>query len=84
MSYQNSKVSQELSAQLIFGAITAKGSLPVSIGEKFPLNTTNFTRNQNRLQYGTPESVGINSIKLNKIDSLATCTQVPVPLLEPE
>jgi len=72
MSYQNSKVSQELSAQLIFGAITAKGSLPVSIGEKFPLNTTNFTRNQNRLQYGTPESVGINSIKLNKIDSLAT------------
>lgn len=72
MSYQNSKVSQELSAQLIFGAITAKGSLPVSIGEKFPINTTNFTRNQNRLQYGTPESVGINSIKLNKIDSLAT------------
>ena len=72
MSYQNSKVSQELSAQLIFGAITAKGSLPVSIGEKFPLNTTNFTRNQNRLQYGTPESVGINSTKLNKIDSLAT------------
>jgi beta-N-acetylhexosaminidase len=72
MSYQNSKVSQELSAQLIFGAITAKGSLPISIGEKFPLNTTNFTRNQNRLQYGTPESVGINSIKLNKIDSLAT------------
>lgn len=72
MSYQNSKVSQELSAQLIFGAITAKGSLPVSIGEKFPINTTNFTRNQNRLQYGTPESVGINSTKLNKIDSLAT------------
>jgi len=72
MSYQNSKVSQELSAQLIFGAITAKGSLPVSIGEKFPLNTTNFTRNQNRLQYGTPESVGINSFRLNKIDSLAT------------
>src|SRR5690606_25210292 len=25
-----------------------------------------------RLQYGTPESVGINSYKLNKIDSLAT------------
>ena len=25
---------------------------------------------QNRLQYGTPESVGVNSIKLKKIDSL--------------
>ncbi len=70
MSYQNSKVSQELSAQLIFGAITAKGSLPVSIGEKFPLQTTIFTRSQNRLKYGTPESVGVNSIKLEKIDSL--------------
>ena len=28
LSYQNSKISQELSAQLIFGSITAKGSLP--------------------------------------------------------
>ena len=70
LSYQNSKISQELSAQLIFGSITAKGSLPVSIGNQFPLNTTNFTRLQKRLQYGTPESVGVNSTKLKKIDSL--------------
>ena len=70
LSYQNSKISQELSAQLIFGSITAKGSLPVSIGNQFPVNTTNFTRLQKRLQYGTPESVGVNSIKLKKIDSL--------------
>ncbi|RZP05036.1 MAG: beta-N-acetylglucosaminidase [Flavobacteriales bacterium] len=70
LSYQNSKISQELSAQLIFGSITAKGSLPVSIGNQFPVNLTNFTRLQKRLQYGTPESVGINSIKLKKIDSL--------------
>ena len=70
LSYQNSKISQELSAQLIFGSITAKGSLPVSIGTQFPVSTTNFTRLQNRLQYGTPESVGVNSIKLKKIDSL--------------
>ena len=70
LSYQNSKISQELSAQLIFGSITAKGSLPVSIGNQFPVNTKNFTRIQKRLQYGTPESVGVNSIKLKKIDSL--------------
>ena len=70
LSYQNSKISQELSAQLIFGSISAKGSLPVSIGNQFPVNTTNFTRIQKRLQYGTPESVGVNSIKLKKIDSL--------------
>ncbi len=71
MSYQNSKVSQEVSAQLIFGAREAKGVLPVSLGENFPLKTTHFTRKLDRLQYGTPESVGINSEKLLKIDSLA-------------
>jgi len=71
LSYQNSTVSQELSAQLIFGARSAKGVLPVSLGEDFPLHTTNFTRMLKRLQYGVPESVGVSSEKLLKIDSLA-------------
>ena len=71
MSYQNSKVSQELSAQLIFGAREAKGKLPVSLGPDFPLNTNFNTKTLRRLSYGTPESVGMNSRKLEKIDSLA-------------
>jgi beta-glucosidase-like glycosyl hydrolase/CubicO group peptidase (beta-lactamase class C family) len=71
MSYQNSEISQKLSAQLIFGAREAKGKLPVSLGEDFPLNTILKTKSLRRLQYGTPESVGVNSYKLNKIDSLA-------------
>lgn len=71
MSYQNSEISQQLSAQLIFGAREAKGRLPVSLGEDFPLNTSFKTKSLKRLQYGTPESVGVNSYKLKKIDSLA-------------
>ena len=71
MSYQNSEISQKLSAQLIFGAREAKGKLPVSLGEDFPLNTILKTKSIRRLQYGTPESVGVNSYKLKKIDSLA-------------
>lgn len=71
MSYQNSDISQKLSAQLIFGAREAKGKLPVSLGEDFPLNTILQTKSLRRLQYGTPESVGVNSYKLKKIDSLA-------------
>jgi beta-N-acetylhexosaminidase len=71
LSYQNSEVSQELSAQLIFGAREANGKLPVSLGEEFPLNTHFRTKTLRRLQYGTPESVGMNSYKLKKIDSLA-------------
>lgn len=70
ISYQNSKMSQELSAQLIFGAREAKGILPVSLGEDFPLNASYNTKSLRRLQYGTPESVGMNSYKLKKIDSL--------------
>ena len=71
ISYQNSEVSQKLSAQLIFGAREANGRLPVSLGKEFPLNTIYKTKSLRRLQYGTPESVGVNSYKLNKIDSLA-------------
>ncbi len=71
MSYQNSKIAQQLSAQMIFGAREAKGVLPVSLGEDFPLNTSFQTKTLRRLQYGTPESVGMNSYKLRKIDSLA-------------
>lgn len=71
VSYQNSKVSQELSAQLIFGARAAKGKLPVSVGEDFPEGTGLETDLLRRLQYGTPESVGVNSFTLKKIDSLA-------------
>lgn len=71
LSYQNSVISQRLSAQLIFGAREAKGKLPVSLGDDFPLNTFLKTKTLRRLQYGTPESVGINSYKLKKIDSLA-------------
>lgn len=70
MSYQNSKVSQELSAQLIFGARDCKGILPVSLGNDFPVGTSLKTKTLRRLSYGTPESVGMNSYKLSKIDSL--------------
>ena len=71
MSYQNSKVSQELSAQLIFGAREATGKLPVSLGSEFPVNTSIKTQSLKRLQYGSPESVGMSTEKLKKIDSLA-------------
>ncbi|MFK7750120.1 MAG: glycoside hydrolase family 3 N-terminal domain-containing protein [Kordia sp.] len=71
VSYQNSDVSQEISAQIIFGAIKAQGKLPVAIGEEFPIGTGFKTNTLARLGYDLPESVGINSAKLNRIDSLA-------------
>lgn len=74
MAYQNSEVAQEKTAQLLFGAIEAKGTLPVSIGEEFPVNTGIKMRSLHRLSYGIPESVGVNSEKLKKIDSVVAVT----------
>ena len=71
MSYQNSKIAQEKSAQLIFGAIGAKGKLPVSTGEFFPVGTGEIYNSLLKLSYGLPERVGMDSELLNRIDSIA-------------
>ncbi len=70
MSYQNSDIAQQKTAQLLFGAIEAKGRLPVSLGEDFPLGTGYDTKSLKRLSYGLPEIVGVNSYKLKRIDSI--------------
>ena len=70
VAYQNSKIAQQKAAQAIFGAVEAKGKLPVSAGMDFPVGTGYKTRDLERLAYGLPESVGMNSYKLRKIDSL--------------
>ncbi|ARV14918.1 glycoside hydrolase family 3 N-terminal domain-containing protein [Polaribacter sp. SA4-12] len=71
VSYQNSKLAQELSAQLIFGAFGAKGKLPVSIKNEFLEGHGFITSNLNRFEYTIPEAVKMSSLKLEKIDSLA-------------
>ena len=72
VSYQNSKLAQELSAQLIFGAFGAKGKLPVSIRNEFKEGHGFIGSSLSRFEYTTPEAVRMSSVKLKKIDSLAT------------
>lgn len=71
VGYQNSKPAQEKAAQMIFGALGFKGRLPVSIGNEFPEGTRFITRPISRLTYGIPESEGMSSVQLQRIDSLA-------------
>lgn len=71
VAYQNSKQAQEVAAQTIFGAIYAKGTLPVSIKEEFPVGTGITTKDLKRLQYTIPEAVGLSSEKLKRVDSVA-------------
>lgn len=70
VGYQNSKIFQEKAAQIIFGGLPAKGKLPVSISPNNKVGDGFFLNNNHRLSYGLPESVGVNSYKLAKIDSI--------------
>jgi beta-N-acetylhexosaminidase len=71
MSYQNSDIAQVVSAELLFGAIEAKGKLPVSINTHFKVNDGLSTEKLNRLGFSTPENVGMNSVTMSKIDNFA-------------
>ncbi|MDT0686490.1 glycoside hydrolase family 3 N-terminal domain-containing protein [Autumnicola psychrophila] len=70
VGYQNNEIAQQKVAQMLFGAVKARGKLPVSIGDEFPEGSGLRSKELNRLSYGVPETVGINSYKLKKIDSI--------------
>ncbi len=72
LAYQNSKLVQELAAQLVFGAFDASGRLPVSVNEWFKLNDGMDVKKNKTFAYTVPEEVGISTELLNhKIDSIA-------------
>ena len=58
-------------AELIFGAIGAKGKLPVGVNMTFRYNDGIKTQALKRFQYATPEAVGIDSKYFTvKVDSI--------------
>lgn len=71
VSYQNSDIAQIVSAELIFGAIEAKGKLPVSIHSTFPANTGITTAKLDRLGFTAPENQDMDPTVLAKIDAIA-------------
>ena len=71
VTYQDSEITQELAAQLIFGGIGANGKLPVSVGDKFPAGTGLNMQDGKRFKYTVPEDAGMDSSFLETgIDSL--------------
>ena len=72
-AYQDSELSEQKSAQLIFGGIGASGKLPVSIGNKFKAGDGLDLKETIRFSYTSPEDAGMNAEILNSgIDSLMT------------
>jgi beta-glucosidase-like glycosyl hydrolase/CubicO group peptidase (beta-lactamase class C family) len=72
LAYQNNSLTQELAAQLVFGAFDATGRLPVTVDNRFKLNDGISLEKNKSLAFSIPEEVGINSALLHrKIDSIA-------------
>jgi len=69
--YEDNRVAQRLVPQMLFGARAAKGKLPVTASAKLTSGTGIPTQTINRLKYGTPESVGMDSKVLQQIDNIA-------------
>ena len=71
LAYQNNSIAQTVAAEIIFGAVGAKGKLPVSIGTAFNVNFGIETKTLNRLGFTTPGNAGMDPVILSKIDQIA-------------
>ncbi len=69
-AYQENSLTQDLTAQMIFGGISAKGKLPVTVSNNFKIGDGLQTQGGIRLAYSVPEAVGIRTQDLAGIDSL--------------
>jgi beta-N-acetylhexosaminidase len=68
--YEDNEFSQKAGAEAIMGAITVNGRLPVTTN-LFVAGTGLEIKTTIRVQYVAPEQMGINSVKLQEIDSIA-------------
>ncbi|WP_321321304.1 glycoside hydrolase family 3 N-terminal domain-containing protein [Labilibaculum sp.] len=69
VSYEDNIETQMASAQIIFGGLASQGRLPVTVNGHFPVGT-GFETQHNRLGFSLPEQAGLNTLKLNVIDSI--------------
>ncbi len=71
LAWQNTSLTQELAAQLLFGGIGSGGKLPVAIGNRYKVGDGIVINGSIRLKYTLPEEVGLNSERLSgQIDSI--------------
>ncbi|HNQ66902.1 MAG TPA: glycoside hydrolase family 3 N-terminal domain-containing protein [Bacteroidales bacterium] len=70
VSYNDWEITNDFSAQLIFGGIPAQGRLPVTPDKRFPVGS-GYNTEKIRLKYTrVPEEAGVDSKWLYKIDSV--------------
>jgi len=69
-TYEDNPITQNLTPQIMFGAIKAEGKLPISAGEGFKAGAGIETLVTSRLSYGMPSEVGMRIDSLRKIDEI--------------
>jgi beta-N-acetylhexosaminidase len=69
-AYEDLADLETIVPQQIFGSLAFKGKLPVSVGSSFPLGSGQTTNTTDKLIWGLPEQVGMNSGKLSNIDTI--------------
>ncbi len=71
LAYEQNEITEDLSAQLIFGGIAGNGMLPFTINENWPSGFGITTQGNLRIRFGLPENAGMSSEFLTrKIDSI--------------
>lgn len=68
-AYQNTPDAARAAAQIIFGAQSAEGTLPVTLGPLLPEGHGIPTLNLGRLRYGHPEEVGMNPSFISRLEA---------------
>jgi len=69
-AYQDDIAFQTAAAEALFGAIGAKGKLPVSACDEYHVCMGGDVKSLGKLRYTLPEEAGMASIKLNEIDGV--------------
>ena len=70
-TYQENQYSLKIAPQIIFGAISSSGHLPVTASEEMSIHQGVETKPLGRLGYSLPEDVGLDSEVLKRIDLIA-------------
>lgn len=68
--YDDDRLTQNLAAQAVFGAISFRGRLPVTVTEKSAYGVGLDTKANFRVGYSVPERVGMRSDSLREVDRL--------------
>jgi beta-N-acetylhexosaminidase len=70
VAYEERKMTEQIAASIIFGGISSKGKLPVSINEQYPVGTGIETAAPTRFKYTMPEELGITDKDLKGIEAI--------------